>query len=277
MLDMRDDERRALYKTLSTVSVDGAPAEELRGYLEQDFNRFLLTQSLVPRGEGMALEVGANPYFMSVLMGIKHPHYCFEYLNYFEGFPDTIRQAVTWSSGAQEFVSSNVNIEATPIPAEDERYDLILFCEVLEHLTHHPLGAINELHRVLRPGGTLILTTPNVARFDNVVALLEGRNLYDPYSAYGPHGRHNREYSRHELHQLMQHAGFTPDGDFTADVHPRLPTRVPEADVNRLLGMIPHRNNDLGQYLFSRWKRTHYSRKDRPQWLYRSYPVTGPE
>ena len=80
-------------------------------------------------------------------------------------------------------------------------FDHILFCEVLEHLTNHPLRAVLQLKKVLKPDGMLVLTTPNAARLENVVAFIEGRNIYDPYSAYGPYGRHNREYTRHELHQ----------------------------------------------------------------------------
>ena len=42
----------------------------------------------------------------------------------------------------------------------DESFDLIICSEVIEH-TDNPLGAIGELYRVLRPGGTLALTVPN--------------------------------------------------------------------------------------------------------------------
>jgi len=47
----------------------------------------------------------------------------------------------------------------TDIPAEDASYDLVLCSEVLEH-TVDPGRAIEELARILNPGGRLILTTP---------------------------------------------------------------------------------------------------------------------
>jgi SAM-dependent methyltransferase len=45
------------------------------------------------------------------------------------------------------------------IPVEGERYELVLLTQVLEHLPE-PLVVLKELHRVLKPGGTLWLTAP---------------------------------------------------------------------------------------------------------------------
>jgi len=43
------------------------------------------------------------------------------------------------------------------------------------------------IHRILRPDGWLVLTTPNVASLQNILALLHGRNVYKPYEAvFGP-------------------------------------------------------------------------------------------
>ncbi len=92
----------------------------------------------------------------------------------------------------------------------------MLFCEIVEHLLLDPLHALHEIHRVLRPSGLLVLTTPNVARLGNVLALVAGANIYDPYSGFGPLGRHNREYTRHELVALLRFAGFTVEAAFTA-------------------------------------------------------------
>ncbi len=273
------DDRQALLDRLAILSIDGGSSGELRGYVEEDLDRFQYTLGLVPDDvQGRGLEIGANPYFMSILLREFRPGLSFDCTNYFEGSPDDIRQVVRWQRAdgtSQEhcFESRNVNLERDVLPADNETYDVILFCEVLEHFTMDPLHCVLELHRVLKPHGRLVLTTPNVARYENVAALLEGRNLYDPYSGYGPHGRHNREYTRHELHQLMRHAGFECDMDFTSDVHPNLPTAIDPASIDQVLGQLQHREHDLGQYLFSRWRKSSATPSQLlPPWLYRSYP-----
>ena len=52
------------------------------------------------------------------------------------------------------------------LPYLDESFDLVVLTEVIEHLENHR-AAISDLARVLRPGGHLILTTPNIMRLDS--------------------------------------------------------------------------------------------------------------
>ncbi len=167
----------------------------------------------------------------------------------------------------------SLNVEEWSFPFSDDQMDVVIFGEVLEHMTNDPMHAMREISRVLKPGGQLVLTTPNVARIENVMALLEGRNLYDPYSAYGPYGRHNREYTRHELHQLATYCGFEAEVSFTANVHDDIPADTLNMDALRdILGSTTHREHDLGQYLMTRWRKTAACGMQRPGWLYRSYP-----
>lgn len=140
-------------------------------------------------------------------------------------------------------------------------------------MTNDPLRVLLEIKRTLKPDGCVILTTPNVVRLENVLAFLEGRNIYDPYSGYGPYGRHNREYTRHELHELMKHCGFTNEVSFTGNVHDDIPSRIPNSALEKVLEAIPNREHDLGQYLFTRWRNAGSANPKKPAWLYRSYAL----
>jgi len=50
------------------------------------------------------------------------------------------------------------------LPFADGSFDMVTFIEVVEHLLR-PDQALREIHRVLRPGGLLLLTTPNYAHW----------------------------------------------------------------------------------------------------------------
>lgn len=68
--------------------------------------------------------------------------------------------------------------DAHALPFDDASFDFILCTEVLEHL-HTPQKAIDEMNRVLRPGGTLVLTT----RF--VYPIHDAPHDYFRYTKYG--------------------------------------------------------------------------------------------
>jgi len=63
-------------------------------------------------------------------------------------------QMGTWDTGGLDIVS-----DITAIPEPDASFDAILCSEVFEHLPD-PLLALKEFSRLLKPGGTLILTAP---------------------------------------------------------------------------------------------------------------------
>lgn len=268
--------RDQLYEMLASLSIDDAPVSELEAYLSEDFERFVHTWSLTADVEGRALEIGANPYFTTVLLR-ELSDLDLTLVNSFD--PDAqgpATQRVTYRPlGAADPVSKELtyhqaNIERHRLPFEDATFDLVLFCEVIEHLLSDAVGALLELKRVLKPGGRLVLTTPNVARLENVARLVAGVNMYDPYSGYGPYGRHNREYTRHEVHRLLTFLGFHIADHFTADVHPHRTSAF--VDPARLADLVEFRHEDLGQYLFFVATNEEPASEGRPSFLYRSLP-----
>jgi SAM-dependent methyltransferase len=44
---------------------------------------------------------------------------------------------------------------------EADSFDLVLFSEIIEHITFNPVELWREIYRVLRPGGRIVITTPN--------------------------------------------------------------------------------------------------------------------
>ena len=259
-----------------SIELDGAPKQELTGYWQQDWRRFVYTYGLLRDLSGSCLELGANPYFTTMLVKYFTPLEQ-TLANYFgPHFGALASQEVTATdpvTGVRQthradFHHFNIEDDAFPFPAAS--FDVVLFCEVLEHLQADPVRVLRELKRILKPSGHLILTTPNVARLENVCRMVAGENIYDPYSGYGPYGRHNREYNKHELAQLLTYCGFEVETLFSADVHENHASNF--FPVERVRALVEFRADDLGQYLFSRSRSTRASGAKRPSWLYRSYP-----
>lgn len=169
-----------LYTFVASVCVEGAPAEEMKNYCKADFRRFVYTLGLIPNTPGTLLEIDANPYFTTMLIK-KFRNYEMRLINYFDHVSRHTSQRVFYQDldgehKVEEFHFENVNIEQDTFPYPDNFFDVVLFCEVIEHLLIDPIHAIREIKRVLKENGILILSTPNVARLENVARLLSGAN-----------------------------------------------------------------------------------------------------
>lgn len=89
-----------------------------------------------------------------------------------------------------------------PLPFEDSGFDLVACAETLEHVRDVQL-LLSEVRRVLRPGGTLALTTPAHGRLTGLLILARGfERSFDPLSP------HLRFFTARSLGQLLHELGF---------------------------------------------------------------------
>jgi len=245
---------------------------ELEIYFHTDFLRFCHAASLVPNGKGKLLELGANPYYTTSIIN-KLRGYHLELANYFGESAEKkgSQKLINTETGEEKIFNFNLfNSETDPFPYQEATFDVVLFCEILEHLILDPIRAISEINRVLKQGGYLILTTPNAARLDNIRRVMIGNSIYDPYSGYGLYGRHNREYVISEVWQILSLNGFQVERAFTANVTPsgrKLATSIKGRGLAGLTG----RKHDLGEYLFFRAKKNNTCAQIRPTELFRSW------
>jgi len=92
-----------------------------------------------------------------------------------------------------------IEASALELPFADASFDSVICSEVLEHIFDHR-GVIKELERVLRPGGTLIVSVPR-AWPERLCWWLS-----DPYHEAA--GGHIRIFGRRELQRLIASRSF---------------------------------------------------------------------
>lgn len=264
----------ALREFVTSIQVEDGPEDELKNYANSDFKRFIYTLGLVPEeANQQILELGANPYFTTTLLR-KFRQAELHLANFFDdGNEAEGNQNVTIQQTGEiiNYKYKHFNAEKDLFPYPDDAFDVVLFCEILEHLINDPVRALAEIRRVLKPGGTLIVTTPNVVRLENVRKMISGENIYDPYSGYGPYGRHNREYTQEDLFGLLSANGFQVSSIFTADVHPDQQEET--SSIEQIGPFLRGRRPQLGQYIFCKSSLRSDAKNlapVRPEWLYRS-------
>ncbi len=89
------------------------------------------------------------------------------------------------------------------LPLPSESVDFVLFMEVIEHLKDSEI-AIQEIRRVLVPGGRLVLVFPNdkVFKIARILTLKFQEATYDP--------GHVRQWKPYDMRNFLNNEGFTP-------------------------------------------------------------------
>ena len=113
------------------------------------------------------------------------------------------------------------------LPCADGEFDVVLFLETAEHVAQ-PERLVVELGRVTRPGGTMVLSTPNVL-WEPVHALAAVTGLHH---SEGPH----RFIRYKRLLEMVEQAGF----------------QVEHAETNVLIPEGPGWMIKLGEWLEAR-------------------------
>lgn len=197
----------------------GGTNNESLGYLRDSLRRFRDTLDMVLQAHtdgGRLLELGAAPFFLTQLL-LRYTNCDLALADYHDENGGDLEHYLQIE--ATKFNYAYFNAETDSFPYGDRQFDMVLCCELIEHLTIDPTHMLCECHRVLVDGGYLLVTTPNVLRLQNMRRMLRGRNIYDPYSGHGTYGRHNREYTPHELVLLLQECGYEIAQMRVADKH----------------------------------------------------------
>jgi glycosyltransferase involved in cell wall biosynthesis len=251
-----------------------AASEESLRYVEAHQSRLAKTLEMIPPGEpsDRILEMGA---YLQITPALRSRLGYGEIRGCYYGKPGRTDHRVETSSEGEPFVCDidHFDAEKDVFPYADGHFSTVLCCELLEHLFEDPMHLMLEANRVLKPGGHLLITTPNVVALRAIDAVLQG---YHPgfYHAYLPPARpgeesgarHNREYAPKEIRKLLENSGFEvvrlETGDFRDLPHPEY------GWVMHLLERYHLETKLRGDGIYALGRKTGPVKQRYPEWLY---------
>lgn len=181
------------------------------GYYREHRTRFAgdlrLVERYVARG-GRILESGAIPLVMTAALSA---------LEYDVTALDLRPERFAGAIAQLGLNVARCDIENEPVPCADGVFDAVLFSEVFEHLRINPVFTMREVRRVLKPGGLLLLSTPNLRSWRGVRNFLVHNRAHTTeggvYAQYEKletvgHMGHVREYTTREVADFLTAVGF---------------------------------------------------------------------
>jgi glycosyltransferase involved in cell wall biosynthesis/SAM-dependent methyltransferase len=250
-----------------------AEDEAAKGYIEGHRTRLVKTLEMIPPG-GLyenILEMGAYFQITAALnskLGYGYVRGCY----YGQAGGVEVKKVVSSEGEEFECFVDYFDAEKDRFPYDDESFNTVLCCELIEHLFEDPMFMMSEINRILKPGGHLLLTTPNIASWRALSAILRGYHpgffpsYIKPGGNHNDHPRHNREYTPDDIYHLMESSGLTVErletGEFHDEPHPDW------AYIRHLLAdyQLPEQHRGDGIYALGRKTGPVLDRW--PSWLY---------
>ncbi len=278
-VEVKEEEEAAAAPACVPVEVESeyikswAPEEDgSRAYGECHLTRLEKTLAITPPGgpEDRVLEMGAYLQITPALktrLGYGEVRGC-----YYGPAGGTDQRTVISESGETfECAVDLFDAEKDRFPYPDEHFSTVLCCELLEHLPTDPMYMMGEINRILKPGGHLVLTTPNLASLRALAGILQGFNP-QLFSAYiRPRNgvvdaRHAREYTPYEIRKLLEDSGFDvallETGPFREEPKPEF------GWVEHLLDRYMLSREDRGEGIYAVGRKVGPVRHRYPTWLY---------
>lgn len=224
---------------MQTLNPSRLSAEELLNHLAPAFEpdcadytrefsryRFVLRHvlPLLP-AQASVLDLGAGPGVIplalrevgaSVTVADKWDHYRTADSEPAEGAPPSrmgLLPVMRERYARSGVVMHELDLVNEPLRFADESFDMVLLLAVIEHLPKSPKRLLEEVTRVLKPGGVFILEVPNIAALRNRIKLAFGKSIHFPLDDWyysEPYCGHYRELTRGEVLTYMKYAGLEP-------------------------------------------------------------------
>jgi glycosyltransferase involved in cell wall biosynthesis/SAM-dependent methyltransferase len=192
-------------------------------YLQKHAKRIIKTIELVPAGSKEQRLLELSSYKQMTLLVERYGDYGEIAVTYWApGEPRDRMMNIRHPVSGEEFnfQEKNIDVEHDRFPFPDSYFDVALCCELIEHLREDPMHMLTELNRILKWGGLLILTTPNIASAHSIREAINGSSpyIYGLHHIENPTDRHMREYTFKDVHIALESSGFKVINLFTSDI-----------------------------------------------------------
>jgi SAM-dependent methyltransferase len=110
-----------------------------------------------------------------------------------------------------------IRLEDYLLPFDDDSFDVIIMCEVLEHLNFNPLPLLKEINRIGATNSIFYLSLPNAAQIYNRIKVFRGKavgveidNFFTQLDAQSSEivNGHWREYTGPEIREMLEKLGY---------------------------------------------------------------------
>ncbi len=124
-------------------------------------------------------------------------------------YPNAMVHGLEIVEKVADFASKYVDMRCCNIETfcfgKDEKYDYVICGDVLEHLVD-PYSVVNKIREVLKPGGCIIASIPNILNADVIYELLHGNFTYQDAGILDR--THLRFFTQNEVVKLFEERGF---------------------------------------------------------------------
>ncbi len=149
------------------------------------------------------------------------------------------------------------HLEAEAAPYPDNTFDAVVLSQTIEHFTYSPRKPLEEMLRITKPGGYILIDAPNIAAFRNISRLLRGKSIHwdmkkhyleqEPSITNGTpyYDRHNHEYAMQDFHDIASYFNLEMvDNGYFSPLNWKMKSRFVNM-TSYLRDIVPHWRKSL--------------------------------